>query len=389
MNFPHYLKITSGLPLVVLIALGLTACDKPGPDAAAGKPAPPKVTVAQPVVKDIKEMDEFTGRFEALDDVEIRARVSGYLDAVHFKDGALVQQGDLLFTIDPRPFQAEYENAESAVKVAKTKLDFTREEYVRAEQLRQSGTLSASTFDERRQQYLSAQGDLAGAKAKLRSASLDLGYTKVHAPLSGRISRRLLSVGNLVQANTTLLTTIVALNPIYFYFDVDERSYLAYARQVRKGERASGRVTPYEVKIKLSDEKQAQHIGHLNFVDNRIDRETGTMRARALVPNEDLFLQPGLFGRIAVPGSPLHRGILIPDKALASDQDRRIVYVLSPENKVMPKVVRSGPKNDGYRVIREGLKGDETLVISGLMRIRPGMRVDPQSVDLPPIAGRH
>jgi len=383
---PHQRRLFSVATLLLFIAVGLTACEQKTPGPASRAPAAAKVSVALPVVKEIQETDEFTGRFEAIDDVEIRSRVAGYLQAVHFKDGALVKKGDLLFTIDPRPFQAEYENATAAVNVAQTKLDFAKDEFERAKQLQKSGTLSASVFDERRQQFLSSQGDLAGARAKARIAKLDLGYTKIYAPLSGRLSRKLLSVGNLVQANSTLLTTLVVLDPIHFYFDVDERSYLAYARQVRSGERISGREHPIKVKIKLSDEQRALHPGQIDFAENRIDRETGTMRVRAVVANQDLFLQPGLFGRLSVPGSPPYQGVLIPDAALASDQDRRIVYVLGPENKVLPRVVSPGPKIDGYRVIRKGLTGTETLVINGLMRIRPGVTVDPQRKELPLVA---
>lgn len=385
----NHLRINK-IPLAVVFSLfvvgSLSSCDQSTSGQGKAPPAAAKVTVATPVVKDITEIDEFTGRFEAVDDVEVRARVSGYLEAIHFKDGSLVKEGDLLFTIDQRPFQAENENAASAVAVAKTKLEYAQEEFIRAEKLRKSGTLPISTFDERRQQFLSAKGDLAGANAGLRIAKLNLGYTKIHASISGRISRKLLSTGNLVQANSTLLTTIVALDPIHFYFDVDERSYLAYARQVLSGERESGRITPTKIKIKLSDEPEAQHYGEVDFAENRIDNETGTMRVRAIVRNQDFFLQPGLFGRISIPSSPVYKGILIPDEAMSSDQDRRVVFVLNAENQVLPQVVRPGPKIDGYRVIRRGLTGTEVLVINGLMRIRPGMKVDPQRRELPLVA---
>ncbi len=360
----------------------LAACEDPVQQVAA-PPPPPKITVAKPVVKDIMEMDDFTGRFRAKEEVEIRARVSGYLEKVHFRDGALVKKGDLLFSIDARPFQAEFENASSAVEVAQTVVDLAKDEFDRAVKLRKSGTISESTLDERRQRYLSARGDISGAQARLRSARLNLEYTKILAPLSGHIGRKLISEGNIVQSNTTMLASVVAIDPIHFYFDVDERSYLAYARQAENGQRALEPVTPLQVKIKLTDEDEARHVGYLDFMNNRIDDATGTMRARAVLSNKDLFLQPGLFGRISIPGSPLYKGILIPDEAIGSDQNRRIVFVVGENNVVNPVAIRPGPRIDGYRVVRKGLNGDENLVINGLMRIRPGMKIDPQMTELP------
>jgi RND family efflux transporter MFP subunit len=330
------------------------------------------------------EWDDFTGRFEAADEVEVRARVSGYLMHIAFQDGALVNSGDLLFTIDPAPFQAEFESAEAEVDVAKTQVEFAQQELARNKKLTESGTISASVLDDKRQLFLSAQGELEGAKARQRVAKLNLDYTEIYAPISGRISRKLLSTGNLVQANTTVLTNIVALDPIHFYFDVDERSYLAYARQAQDGERASGRITSYEVKIQLTDEHKAERVGNLDFVDNRIDRDTGTMRARAVVKNTDLFLQPGLFGRISIPGSPLYQGVLVPDEAIGSDQNRRIVFLVDAKGNLAPRPIRPGPRIDGYRVVRDGLDGDETLVIKGLAKVRPGMRITPELVELPP-----
>jgi len=375
------------LPAIMLftVALFLTGCDEaPKPQNSA--PAAPKVSVAKPVVKKITETDVFTGRFEAKEDVELRARVAGYLQEVHFKDGALVEIGDLLFTIDTKQFEAELENAQSSVEVAQSRLDLTKEEFERGQKLRTSGTIAASNQDQRRQEYLAAQAEFAGATARLRTAQLNLGYTKIHSPVKGRIGRNLVSVGNLVQANSTMLASIVSLDPIYFYFDVDERSYLSYARLSRDGTRPSGRLTPYEVKIQLTDETEPKHTGNLDFVDNRIDRATGTMRGRAIVPNTDLFLQPGLFGRISIPGSNQYKGVLVPDQAVSTDQNRRIVFVVGEGNAITPTVITPGPRIDGYRVVRKGLKGDETIVINGLSRVRPGMTIDPQAQELPLVA---
>ena len=369
---------------LVAAALVLAGCEDPKQEQSA--PPPPKITAAKPVVKDILEMDDFTGRFEAKEDVQVRSRVAGYLQEVHFKDGGLVKKGDLLFTIDQRPFQAEVENAESSVEVARTRLDLSKQEFERAERLQKSGTVAVSTLDQRRQEYLAAQAELSGATARLRSARLNLEYTKIYSPVEGRIGRNLISVGNLVQANTTELASIVSLDPIYFYFDVDERAFLAYSRLARAGQRPSGRVTQYEVKIQLTDETEPKHTGNLDFVDNRIDRGTGTMRGRAIVPNADLFLTPGLFGRISIPGSDVYKGVLVPDAAIGTDQNRRIVFVVGEGNKLVPRVIRPGPRIDGYRVVRTGLKGDETIVTKGLARVRPGMTIDPQLVELPAVA---
>lgn len=380
----------SSLPAALLFvgALILTGCDE-APKSQNSPPPAPKISVAKPVVKKITETDIFTGRFEAKEDVELRARVAGYLKEVHFKDGALVEVGDLLFTIDRKQFQAELENAQSSVEVAQSRLDLTKEEFERGQKLRTSGTIAASTQDQRRQEFLAAQAEFAGATARLRTAQLNLGYTKIYSPVKGRIGRNLVSVGNLVQANSTVLASIVSLDPIYFYFDVDERSYLSYSRLGRNGTRPSGRLTPYEVKIQLTDEDEPKHTGKLDFVNNRIDDATGTMRGRAVVTNADLFLQPGLFGRISIPGSNEYEGVLIPDQAVGTDQNRRIVFVVGDNNVLTPTVVRPGPRIDGYRVVRAGLKGDETIVVNGLARVRPGMTIDPQLQELPPVAAKN
>jgi RND family efflux transporter MFP subunit len=357
-----------------------------GPTAGAPPPSLPTVTVARPVVKNIVEWDDFTGRFDATDDVAVRSRVTGYLDQIHFKDGSIINKGDLLFTIDPRSFQAAANEASARLDIAKTTLDLASQELQRAEGLRQGVEISQSVLDQRRQQYLSAQAEVQAATAALQQARLSLEYTKITAPISGRISNRRLSVGNLVNANDTILTTVVALNPIYFYFDVDERSYIAYARMALQGERPSGRDNAYEVRMVVPGDPKESRIGHINFVDNRIDSATGTMRGRAIFDNPDLFLQPGMFGRISIPGSGSHQAVLIPDEAIGSDQDRRIVYVVGPDNKISTKAIRPGPKIDGYRVVRRGLSGDETIVVDGIVRARPGATITPETTTLPPVA---
>lgn len=371
-----------GTTLAASLAI-LTACDDASSKQAA-PPPPPPVTVAKPVVKEIVEVDDFTGRFDATASVELRARVNGYLESIHFTDGAIVKEGDLLFVIDRRPYQATLTQADASLVSARARLEFARQELDRAERLVRSGNAPERSLDERRQQFLSAQADVNGAQGALQQARLDLGFTEVHAPIAGRISRKLVTEGNLVRANETLLTTIVTLDPIYFYFDVDERSYIAYTRMGRDGTRPSGRDTHYEVMIALTDERDAKHPGWLDFVDNRIDQATGTMRGRAVVPNKDLLMVPGMFGRIAIPGSGHYRGILVPDEAIGTDLERRFVYVVAEDGTVSTKAVRPGPRIDGYRVVRTGLTGDETIIVNGLQRARFG-KVTPQMTELPPV----
>lgn len=354
---------------------------------AGAQQEPPAVTVARPVVRDIVEDDEFVGRFQAVDQVDVRSRVSGYLDQVHFKDGALVSKGQLLFTIDRRPYQTTYDAARSQVAVASSALDFAKAQFERADELAKSGNLSISTLDDRRRDYLSAQAAHQGATAALQNAALDLEFTEIKAPLSGRIDRRLVSVGNLVQTDSTLLTTIVSTDPIDFYFDIDERIYLAYASDAReRGGVLQDGGSRLDVKVRIADRVETSFEGTLDFAENRIDSATGTMRTRARFANPDGVLQPGMFGRINVPGSLPYKGILVPDEALGSDQERRIVLVVDAAGTVAAKSVRTGPRIDGYRVIREGLSGDETIIVNGLMRVRPGMTVKPELVELPPVA---
>jgi RND family efflux transporter MFP subunit len=348
--------------------------------AQQGGPVP--VSVAKPIIKEIIEFDEFTGRFEAPDSVEVRARVSGYLDKVSFKDGAHVTSGDLLFTIDPRPYQAAYNKAESAVTVSQSKLEFAQSDLDRADSLRKTGNISDQTVDQRRQSFLSTEAELAGAKAALESARLDLDFTQVRAPISGRISRKLVSEGNLINANQTVLTTIVSLDPIQFYFDIDERSFVAYMRGGVTNAENNPRAR--DVVVAVTGDGEPTRKGRLDFVDNRLETTTGTMRVCAQFDNPDFFLTPGMFGRIRIVGSQPYKGVLVPDEAIASDQDRRIVYVSNQDGTVTATPVRPGPKQDGYRVIREGLKGDETIVVNGLMRLRPGVKVNPQMTTLPP-----
>ncbi len=350
---------------------------------APGGPPPP-VTVAKPVVKEVVEYDDFTGRFEATDSVEIRARVSGYLDSVAFQDGAIVKKGDPLVVIDRRPYKAALDQAQASVVSAQARLNFAQADLERAQSLQRTGNIAEQLVDQRRQAFITARAEMDNAEAALRNAQLNYDFTDIRAPIAGRIGRKLVTEGNLVNANETLLTTIISLDPIYFYFDVDERSFLAYSRAQAQA-KAAGRTITDGARVGLTDEREQKRPARIDFIDNRVDQASGTIRLRAVVENKDLFLVPGLFGTIAVTGSPPHRGVLIPDEAIAADQDRRIVWTVADDGSVSSKVVRPGPKIDGYRLIRSGLTGDETIVINGLQRVRPGAKVTPQRQDPPPV----
>ena len=372
---------------LAISVLLLSGCGDEQPEANAPAPPPPQVTVAKPVVKPIREDDEFVGRFDAVSEVELRARVGGYLENISFEDGQIVQEGALLFTIDPRPFETTLGQAQAELDSARAEASFTRRELARAEQLVTRGNISRQVVDERREGFLSAQARVAAAEAALERARLDLEYTQIRAPITGRIDRNYVSEGNLVEANDTVLTTIVSTDPVYFYFDIDERSFLAYARDARaRGANLQEGSGGLAVVVRLADSREQPFEGRLDFSENRLDPDSGTMRVRAVVPNPDLVLQPGLFGRVNVPGSLPYEGILLPDEAIASDQNRRVVYVVNQEGRVSTKEIRPGPRIDGYRVIREGLTGEEAIVVNGLLRVRPGITVAPQMVELPPVA---
>lgn len=352
--------------------------------ASAQQAGPPPVTVAKPVVREIVEFDDFIGRFEAVDQVDVRARVSGYVDKITFSDGALVKAGDPLFTIDQRPYAAALAEAQASLESAQARLEFATTDLQRAESLRRTGNISSQLFDERMQTAATARADLRRAEATVNRLKLDLEFTQIKAPISGRASRRMVSIGNLVNANDTLLTNIVSLDPINFYFDIDERSFLAYEKMSAGGVRMSSADLRNEVLVATTGQDEPTHKGHIDFSDNRLDASSGTLRGRAVLPNPDGVLRPGQFGRIRILGTDKYQGVLVPEEALGSDQDRRVVYVVGADNVVTLKPVRVGSRVDGYRVIRTGITGDETIVVNGLMRVRPGLKVDPKMTTLPP-----
>ena len=379
----------SRLPSLLTVLSGLAAGLAAGPlvtpaQAQAPGGPPPKVTVAKPVVRQIVEQDQYTGRFDPIDYVEVRARVTGYLEKINFTDGQTVKKGDLLFVIDRRPYKAALEQAQAALASAKARQSFSQTDLERAQTLSRSGNISEQVTDQRRQASQTAQADVDSAQAALNNAQLNYDFSEVKAPINGRISRRLVTEGNIVSADQTMLTTIVSLDPIYFSFTVDEKSFLKYQNSlgIGMGQTQQGKGVP--ILIALSGEAKPSRKGTLDFVDNRVDTATGTILLRATVPNADLFIKPGLFGIVSMPATKPSQGIMLPDEAVAANQDKRIVYIVGPDNVIQQKDVVLGPKVDGYRVIQSGLKGDETVVVNGLSRVRAGAKVAPDTIELPP-----
>jgi RND family efflux transporter MFP subunit len=341
-------------------------------------------------VKQITEWDEYTGQFQAVDSVELRARVSGYLQAIHFEDGQIVHQGDLLFEIDPRPFQIALASAQAQLEQARAAADLAVAQVKRAEALRKNDFTSASTYDERVQQARNSAAAINVAQAAVDAAKLNLDYTRITAPVSGRISAHAISIGNLVTGGsgggTTLLTTIVSLDPIRLLFDVSESNLLEYQRAIAEGRLQSVRDGSVEVEAQLIDEKTWSLKGTIDFIDNQVDRGAGTIRVRALLPNPKLLVVPGQFGRVRIPASEPYDAILIPEAAIVSDQARKIVLTVSDDGTVMPKVVRLGPnRGSDLRIIRSGLDPNDRVIISGLLRARPGAKVTVEvgKIDVP------
>jgi RND family efflux transporter MFP subunit len=371
-------------PLILLLAVALSACSEKPPQQAAA--AAPPVTVAPPVKRTVTDWDEFTGRFEAVEEVQVRARVGGFVTNVEFRDGAMVKTGDLLYVIDSRPFEAVADQADGQLSDARAKAELAKRELDRGLTLNQSQAVSDSIVDQRRQALQAARAAEMQAEGLLKAAQLNIEFTHVLAPLTGRVSRHLVSVGNLVQGDTgasTLLTTIVSLDPIYIYFDMDEATYLKNNRLYFEGKRPSSRETPNPVQVTLSGETKPSREGKMDFLDNRLDLSTGTLRSRAVIPNKDLSILPGQFGRVRLIGSAPYEALLLPDTAIATDQSRKIVFVVKDDNTVEAKPVVLGPLDDGLRVIREGLKAEDRVIVDGLQRARVGAKVSPHPAAAP------
>ena len=342
------------------------------------------VTVAAPLAKRITQWDEYSGRFEAVEHVDLRARVSGFIDKIHFKDGQIVNAGDLLFTLDKRPFQLAVESAKAEVARFEAQVEQANIELDRAKPLARSKTISDQTLVQRQSDLSIAQAQLLEAQTAVKVAELNLEWAEVRAPIGGRISDRKVDVGNLIAggqaANTTLLATIVSLDPIHFVFDVSETDFLRYSRLNLSGERASSRDVSNPVRIKLADEKDFTHEGKMDFVDNALNARSGTLRGRAVLENKNQLLQPGLFGRLELFGGDFD-ALLIPDSAVVSDQARKIVFLVGPDDVVKATPVELGPIVDGLRVVRSGLSAADRVVIDGLANpaVRPGAKIKPEA----------
>lgn len=355
------------------------------PAAALAQPETPPVDVATPMQERIVDYDVYTGRFEAEERVEIRARVSGYLDEIHFEDGDMVEKGQRLFVIDQRPFQLAVERAQAALEAAKATRDLAEIEYRRAEQLAERNVGTVQEVDRTRGALTEAEAQVQVAEAELNQARLDLGFTEISAPFGGRIGEALVDPGNLVTGgpqNSTMLATLVKTDPIYFSFTASEADYLRYARLNKSGARPSSRTTENPVAVRLMDEENFVHEGFMSFVDNELDPNSGTIEGRATIPNPDGYIVPGLFGRIRLPASGEYQALLLPDAAILSDQARKIVMTVDGEGKVAQQAVTLGALYRGLRVIRDGLAPDTRVVVNGVQRARPGSTVQPNPVEI-------
>jgi multidrug efflux system membrane fusion protein len=374
----------------LMLAIGLAAlaslnvgCSSSA-QSKANAPAPAEVSVAEVICKQIGDSDEFTGRLEAVNAVEVRPRVSGYLQSVHFTEGAIVRQGDLLFQIDPRPFQAEVDRLKGDLSQAKAQRSRAQSDFERAERLHNNDGMSAEEYDRRAAVRNEAEARIASTEAALRGAELNLDFTRVTAPITGRVGRAEITEGNLVEsgaAQVKPLTTLVSLDPIYVYFDVDEQNYLKYARLTQSHGTSSHDLRSLAL-LGLADEDGFPHVGQVSFVDNQVSSSTGTIRLRATFANKNLALTPGLFARIRLQGGGAHSGCLAKDEAIVTDLNQKYVFVLGKNNTLAYRPVKLGPMAEGLRVVRDGLHEGDIIVVSGLQRVRPGAAVTPKKVSM-------
>jgi RND family efflux transporter MFP subunit len=377
MYFSHPYRILG----VAVAMIGLAACGDDDAQKGKGPPPPPQVTVAPPVKRTVIDRDEYVGRFVAVNSVEIRGRVSGYLDKISFTDGALVKQGDLLFTIDQRPFVTALDQARADLQRAKAQQDLANSDLTRAQDLIERKTISEAIYEQRIQAKRAADAQLQSSEANVRNAELNLEFTELRAPVDGRIGDRRVSQGNLViggsQPSTTLLATIVSMDPIRFEFTFDEAAFLRYSRlaQTGTGVEARGMSTPVE--LRLLDEDDFKHNGKMDFVDNVIDRASGTIRGRAVLANPKGLFTPGMFARVRVPASAPFEALLVPDSAIGTEQIRKFVYTVDAENTVRQKYVTLGQLDNGLRVILSGIEAGDRIVVNGMVRARAGIKVTP------------
>ncbi|WP_026145464.1 multidrug efflux RND transporter periplasmic adaptor subunit MexE [Pseudomonas asplenii] len=364
-------------PLAALAVVVMSACGK-APVAAGGAMPAAKVSVAKVIEQPVNEWDEFTGRLEAPETVEIRPRVSGQIDQVAFTEGALVKKGDLLFQIDPRPYQAEVHRLEAQLQQARATANRTANEAERGKRLLASNAISTELADTRTSTAQEAKAAVDATQAQLDLARLNLSFTRVTAPITGRVSRAEITAGNIVTADVTPLTSVVSTDKVYAYFDADERVYLKYTQLARQGKR--GQTTP--VYLGLSNETGNPHLGQMNFVDNQVNPRTGTIRGRAVFDNSDGSFTPGLYARLKLVGSGTYDAVLINDEAVGTDLGKKFVLVLDADKKTAYRTVELGPKIEGLRIVRSGLNKDDTIIVKGLQRVRPGSPVDPEVIPM-------
>jgi len=373
-------KLSKGA--AALVAIGLAACGRQAP------PAPPKptVSVANPLQRNITDWDDYVGRFEAIQDTQVMPRVSGVIQSVNFREGVEVGKGTVLFVIDQAPFKAALAQAQADEGKARAALTNAQTELDRAKKLLAGQAISQEEYETKLANFRSAGAALAGAQAAVRSRSLDLGYTVIRAPISGRVSDKRVAIGDFVNAGQTLLTRMVSVDPIWFSFDGAESFYLKYIRQAQGGERKSSRYAPNPVDIQLADEPTYRWHGRMVFVDNAIDPQSGTIRAHAEVSNPKGFLVPGMFGRARLLGSGSYNAMLVPDDAIVTDQTRKLVYVVGADGKTAQRPVELGPLVEGLRVVKTGLTPKDRVVIDGLTLMQPGMPVNPKQAQIKPRA---
>jgi len=373
--------------VLLLGLMSLAACS--GDNQSA--PPPPTVTVAAPISRAVSDWDEYVGRFEAIDNVQVLPRVAGQIVAVRFRAGVEVQKGQPLFDIDPRPYRAAYLQAKASILSASAALANSKSELARATELKSFNAVSQQEYETKIAAQRTAEANLEAARANAEARELDLSFTTVRSPINGRVSDKRVAIGDQVKANETLLTTVVSVNPIWFSFEGAESFYLKYIRQARDGERRSSRYAPNPVEVQLSDEKDYNWRGRMVFVDNALDTGSGTIRAHAVIENPNGFLVPGMFGRARLLGSGAYQAMLVPDEAILTDQTRKLIYTVGKDGKTVARPVETGPMVEGLRVIRSGLKPGERIIIEGLAQMRPGMpvtarqgRIKPRAADTSP-----
>jgi len=371
----------------ILAAAVLTACSGSHAEEA-GMPPPPSVSAAPVLVKQVSQWDDFSGRVEAVESVELRPRVSGYIDKVNYVEGQEVKKGDVLFTIDARSYRAELDRATAELNRARTQAQVSRSEADRARRLSDQQAISTETWEQRRAVSEQALAQVQAAQAAVDAARLNMEFTQVRAPINGRAGRAMVTAGNLVTAgdSASVLTTLVSLDKVHVYFDADEGTFLRYAQMARKGERPSERDSELPVKVGLSGEKGFPHEGKVDFLDNQVTRSTGTIRVRALLDNADRAFTPGLFARVQLLGSGQFQAMLIDEKAVLTDQDRKFVYVVDKDNKAQRRDIELGRNADGLRIVEQGLKAGDRVIVDGVQKVfMPGMPVQAKAVAMQPV----